>query len=185
MRTVTTVVLIFAFLTLPSCGGKDKDTEEAAPAPPSVALHVAVIQGNIDAVRQHIEAGSDLNESEPSRGSSPLITAAAFDRTEIARALIEAGADVNYKNNEGSTALHTAALFCRTEIVRMLLDNGADRDVVNNAGRTPMDAVSGPFEDVKPIYDRLGMSLKPLGLQLDYERIKETRPKIAEMLQQT
>jgi ankyrin repeat protein len=183
MKKVTTAILVATLIIFAGCGNKDKSAEEKAPAPPSVGLHVAAIQGNLDAVLQHIEAGSDLNEKEPSRGSSPLITAAAFDRTEIAVALIEAGADVNYRNNEGSTALHTAALFCRTEIVKALLENGADKTISNNAGRIPMDAVAGPFEDVKGIYDRLGASLKPLGLTLDYERIKETRPKIAEMLQ--
>lgn len=182
MKKATTAILVVTLIIFAGCGSRDDSAEEAAPTPPSVGLHVAAIQGNLDAVRQHIEAGSDLNEKEPSRGSSPLITAAAFGRTEIAVALIDAGADVNYKNNEGSTALHTAALLCRTEIVKALLENGADKTVRNNAGRTALDAVSGPFDDVKGIYDRLGLSLKPLGLELDYERIKETRPKIAEML---
>jgi hypothetical protein len=118
------------------------------------------------------------------RGSSPLITATAFGQTEAAKALIDAGADVNFKNNEGSTALHTAAVFCRTEIVKALLDNGADKDVRNNAGRTALDAVEGPFEDIKPIYDQLRAALGPLGIELDYEHIKMTRPKIAEMLRQ-
>ena len=98
--------------------------------------------------------------------------------------LIEAGADMNAKNNEGSTALQTAALLCRTEIVEALLKNGADKNVKNNAGRTALDAVAGPFDDVKGIYDYLqAVIFGPLGLELDYERIKMTRPKIAEMLQ--
>jgi len=184
MKRAMTAVLVVTFLTFAGCGNQENSAEETAPTPPSVGLHVAAIQGNLDAVRQHIAAGSDLNEKEPSRGSSPLITAAAFGRTEIALALIEGGADVNYKNNEGSTALHTAALFCRTEIVKALLENGADKTVRNNAGRTPLDSVAGPFDDVKGIYDQLGLSLKPFGLTLDYERIKETRPRIAEMLRQ-
>jgi hypothetical protein len=183
MSKAMAACLILSLLVFSGCGGKDESAEEATPAPPAVGLHVAAIQGNLAAVQHHIEAKSDLNESEPSRGSSPLITATAFGRTEIALALIDAGADVNYKNNEGSTALHTAALLCRTEIVKALLDNGADKAVKNNEGRTPLDAVSGSFEDMKPIYDGIGMSLRPLGLKLDYDRIKETRPVIAEMLQ--
>jgi ankyrin repeat protein len=133
-------------------------------------------------VNQHIVVGSDLNEKEPSRASSPLITAAVFGKTEIARALIEAGADVNYKNNDGSTALITAAFFCRTEIVKILLENGADKNAKNNDGRTALESVAAPFDAVKGIYDGLAAALKPLGLQLDYEQIMATRPKIAEML---
>jgi len=60
---------------------------------PEVDLHTAVISGDTDAVRQHIQAGSDLNVADPFGGSSPLITAATFGRTAIARLLIEAGAD--------------------------------------------------------------------------------------------
>jgi ankyrin repeat protein len=84
---------------------------------------MAALQGNIEAIRQHIEAGSDLNDKDV-YGSSPLIIAATFGKTEVARALIEAGADMNITNNDGATALHAAAFLCRTEIVKALLDNG-------------------------------------------------------------
>jgi hypothetical protein len=117
--------------------------------PPDVSLYEAAFQGNIDAVKQHIKAGSDLNA----------------------------------RNNEGSTALHTAAFLCRMEIVKVLLDKGADKNVKNNAGSTALDSVAAPFDDVKGIYDYLGAAvLRPLGFELDYERIKMMRPKVAEML---
>jgi ankyrin repeat protein len=124
---------------------------------------------------------SDLNEKDM-YGSTPLIIAAAVGKTEVALALIEAGADLNIKNNDGSTPLITAAVFCRTEIVEALLNKGADKNARNNAGKTALQSVSRPFDDVKGIYDRLGAALEPLGLKLDYERIKMTRPRIAEML---
>jgi hypothetical protein len=192
------------------CGG------ELKAAPPSMSLHEAAMQGNLEAIRQHIEAGSDLNEKDPmsgaspliiatvfgqievlkalieagadmnagnNEGSTPLIIAAVFNRIEVSKVLIEAGADMNARNNEGSTALHTAALLCRTEIVDVLLKNGADKNIKNNVGRTALDAVTGPFDDVKGVYDYLqAVVFGPLGLELDYERIKMTRPKIAEML---
>jgi len=151
--------------------------------PPSVSLHEAAFQGNLEAIQQHIEAGSDLNEKDPVSGASPLIIAAVFGQIEVVRALIKAGADVNSRNNEGSTPLHTAAFFCRTEIVEALLDNGADKNARNNAGRTALESVAAPFDDVKDIYEYFrAMIFEPLGLELDYERIKMTRPKIAEML---
>lgn len=42
--------------------------------------------------------------------------------------------------------------------------------------------VSTPWDEIEQVYDYLGSILKPFGLVLDYERIKETRPVIAEML---
>jgi len=96
--------------------------------------------------------------------------------------LIEAGADVNYKNNEGSTPLHTAAFFCHTEVVKALLEKGADKNIRNNAGSTALESVAGRFEEVKPIYDYLVTAFGPLGLELDFEHIKLSRPVIAEML---
>jgi len=175
MRTVTFAMLIVTLLSpLPVCGRQDNPT-------PTVGLHLAALQGNVEAVRQHIKAESDLNEKDP-YGSTALIIAATFGRTEVARALIEAGADLNIPNNDGGTALHTAALLCRTEIVEALLDRGADRHARDGAGNTPFLSVAAPFEDLKGLYDLLAQGLGPLGLQLDYEEIRRTRPQIAEML---
>jgi hypothetical protein len=149
---------------------------------PTVDLHQAALEGNLPAVRRHIEAGADLNARDPSRGSSALIIAATFGRTEVARALIAAGADVDQRNDDGSTALITAALFCHSEIVRALLDAGADKSIRTTSGSTALDIVTVPFDSIKSVYDYLGAVLTPFGLELDYERIQRTRPRIAEML---
>ena len=174
MRTVTTALLVVTLLTpLPVCGQENPT--------PAVSIHMAALQGNIAAIRQHIEAGSDLNEKDP-YGSTPLIIAATFDKIEVARALIEAGADLNITNNDGATALHSAAFLCHKEIVEALVDAGANKYLRNNFGNTALESVTAPFDDVKPIYDSFGQALGPLGLELDYEHIGETRPQIAEML---
>jgi hypothetical protein len=62
------------------------------------------------------------------------------------------------------------------------LDRGADKNARNNAGATALESVAGPFDAVKGTYDFLQSVLGPRGLELDYEQIKATRPKIAEML---
>ena len=148
---------------------------------PGVSLHLAAFQGNIDAVKKYIDAGSDLNEKD-AWGSTPLIIAVTFDRTKVAKALIDGGADLNLGNNEGSTPLHIAALFCRAEIIQALLDKGANKYIRNNNGSTAYDIAASPFDEDKNIYDKLKAALQPLGLVLNYERIKDARPKIAEML---
>lgn len=190
LKLATAAILVVVFITVTYSGNKEESANEHGQttvsnkeiSAPNIGLHMAVIQGNMEAIMQHIQAGSDLDKKEPSAGSSPLITAATFGKTEVALALIEAGADVNFKNNEGSTPLHVAAFFCRTEIVEALLTNGADKNIKSNTGSTALESVAGPFEQVKGIYDYFGRTLGPLGLELDYEQIIKTRPEIAEIL---
>ena len=183
---VAVFVLATAFQQKPEkTNTEETETELVAENPVSqqlVSLHAAAVTGNLEAVKAHIEAGSDLNEREPAGGSSPLISACVFGQTKVALALIEAGADVNQTNNDGSTALHTAAFFCRTEIVEALLKASIDKAIKNNAGSTAAESVAVPFEAVKPIYDYFAKVYEPLGLKLDYEQIQTTRPVIVEML---
>jgi CubicO group peptidase (beta-lactamase class C family) len=174
MRILITVSLIIICFAPLNIYGQETSTMSAS-------LHLAALQGNVEAIRQYIEAGTDLNQKDE-YGSTPLIIATTFGKTEVAKALIEAGADMEIRDTNGSTPLHIAAFFGRTDIVRALLDKGANKYSRNNSGSTALDIVSSPFEYDKATYDQLGAALGPLGLNLDYERIKTTRPKIAAML---
>jgi NAD(P)-dependent dehydrogenase (short-subunit alcohol dehydrogenase family) len=157
------------------------DASRSTETSSDTSLNEAAFRGDLTALRQGLEAGAELNAADQS-GATPLIVATTFGHTEAAKILIAAGADVNMQNNDGSTALLVAALLCRTEIVEALLANGADKQMRNNAGSTALDVVSVPFGEIKAAYDYLGTVLKPYGLEMDYERIKATRPKIAELL---
>ncbi len=149
---------------------------------PKVDLHTAVLKNDIKSVKEHIVAKSDLNVKEAMGGSTPLISAALFGKTEIAKLLIDAGANLNIQNNDGSTALITAAFFCRPEIVKMLLAKKVNKIIKNNYGQTARETVITPFNQVKPVYESLGNALSPLGLKLDFAYIEKTRPIIAKML---
>ena len=185
LRTFIQVAFLSALCVLISC--KNKETSDATQAEtaveaPDVDIHTAVLTGNQQALMQHIQAGSNINEKDPFGGSSPLITACVFGKTEEARILIDADADINFQNNDGSTALHSAAFFCRPEIVKMLVEKGADKTITNKFGATPYQTVAGSFAETKPAYDMIGKLLEPMGLKLDYAHIEKTRPVIAEML---
>jgi uncharacterized protein len=190
LKSVTGIALLAALIIMAACKGKEDSAQEDSTAevsktevkPPQIDIHTAVLTENLDALKQHIAAGTDLNTKDPFGGSSPLITATVFGKTAMAKVLIEAGADLNFQNNDGSTALHTAAFFCRPEIVQMLLDKGADKTIKNNFGATAYENVAGPFGDVKNAYDMMGKMLGPMGLKLDYTYIEKTRPEIAAML---
>ncbi len=161
---------------------KAQSKNETSQAQCSENIHAAVINGDLASVVKLIASGADVNEKDPASGSSPLLTAALFGRTEIVQQLLNSGAEINFQNFDGSTALHTAAFLCRTQIVNLLLQKGAKKTIRNKGGATALESVQAPFEIVKPIYDYLQTIYKPLGLNIDQERIKKTRPEIAQML---
>jgi uncharacterized protein len=175
------ILLMSALLFAVSCQGQsNSDANEAKP--PKVDIHSAIVSDNMEAVKQHIAAGTDLNAKDPMGGSSPLITATVFGKTEIAKLLIDTGVDLGVKNNDGSTALHTAAFFCSPEIVKLLLEKNADKSIRNNYGQTPYETVAGTFKEVKEFYKGIGAMLEPMGLKLDLAYIEQTRPQIAALL---
>ena len=192
-KNATLITLLFSvILFMSSCSASEDKSKSntqtnttlvTAGNTPKIDIHTAVLSGNLEAVKQHIEAKTDLNQKESMSGSTPLITAATFGKNKIVKALIDAGADLSIKNNDGATALHTAAFFCRIEIVQMLIDAKADKTIRNNFGATPAESVSGSFNDIKPIYEMLQQQLAPIGLNIDLGEIEKTRPIIVRMLQ--
>jgi len=189
IKTITALMFAVTFFIMVSCNSQEKKQEadhttvsQKTVKPPSVDIHTATFLGNLEVVRQHIHAGTDLNIKD-AYGSSPLTIATTFGKTDVAKALIKAGADIHITSADGSTPLHTAAFFCRTEIVKALLAKGADKSLTNSYGSTALESVSGPFNEVKGIYDQISKDLGPLGFKLDYKHLETTRPVIAKMLQ--
>lgn len=181
---LTCAICTITAISFNSCkdGASTPPAETAAVESPQIDLHTAVLTDNMPAVDQLIQSGSDLNVQDPFGGSSPLITAAVFGKTEMAKKLLDAGADINFQNNDGSTALITAAFFCRPEIVQLLLEKGADKTIKNKYNTTALDNVSAPFDQVKEVYVAMEQAMAPMGLKLDYAYLETERPIIAEML---
>ena len=171
----TLIILLVAI----SCESKGQDSEKTEA--PKVNIHEAAFFGNVNAIKEHIAAKSDLNVKD-AYGSSPLSIAALFGKPDVAKLLINGGADLNVRSADGSTPLHTAAFFGRTEIVKMLLEKGADTSLKNNYGNTALESVSTDFEDVKGVYDQMSRDLGPMGLKLDYDQLKTARPQIAQLI---
>jgi len=187
---MTIQTLFLTLLLTSSCAQSKKETSsnESAKATktvdkPSIDIHEAVLTGNLEAVKQHIETGTDINQKEAMSGSTPLMSAATFNKTEIAKVLINANADLSVINNDGGTALHTAAFFARIEIVQLLIDAKADKTVRNNYGATPRETAMVDFAQMKPIYEMLIQQLQPMGFTLNLNELQKARPVVAMMLQ--
>ena len=84
-------------------------TEAAKPEPPTakapnINIHKAAQVGNIEAVKQHLAAGTDVNAKDK-YGRTTLHAAAVGGSKEVVELLIAKGADVNAKYEECATSL--------------------------------------------------------------------------------
>lgn len=175
-------VLSLFLLGMTSCtSAADKTDHEVTTKVPKTTIHEATFLGNTDEVKAHIDAKSDLNAKD-AYGSTPLSISATFGKTEIAKLLIAGGAKLNETDASGSTPLHTAAFFGRVEIVKALLAKNVDVSARNNYGSTALESIDGSFEEVRPVYEQFSKDLGPLGLKLDYDKLKANRPVIAELI---
>jgi len=101
---------------------------------PDISIHDAIEKGNIEAVKQHLAAGADVN-AKNKYGSTPLHRAIEAAHKEIAELLITNGADVNAKGEADATPLHYAAT---KEVAELLIEKGADVNAKDKYGRTPL-----------------------------------------------
>jgi cytohesin len=110
---------------------------------PDISIHDAAKDGNIEAVKQHLAAGTDVNAKNKYE-QTPFHQAAYWDRKEIVELLLANGADVNAKGYYGRTPLQRAAWEGHKEIVELLIAKGADVNAKIEGGRhkgiTPLDS---------------------------------------------
>ena len=103
---------------------------------PSVDIHQAAKDGNIKAVKQHLDAGTDV-DAKDTNGWTPLHIAVLNGQKETTEILIAEGADVNA--GDKITPLHYAAQYGEMEIVELLISKGADVNAKNYERKTPLD----------------------------------------------
>ena len=138
--------------TPPESKSTEPIAEATQPEPPTakapdISIHDAAEKGNIEASKQHLADGVDVNAKKKG-GGTPLHAAAT---KEIAELLIAEGAGVNVKNRIGRTPLHNAD---NKEIAELLIAKGANVNAMllsgPDQGQTPLDTA-----DDKEIADLL------------------------------
>ena len=126
-----------AVLLLLGCGPPTKGS----------SIHRAAELGNIELVKQHLDAGINVN-AKIKHGGTPLHYAALRGHKETVELLIAEGADVSAKTDDGFTSLHVAARHGRTEIGELLITKGADVNAKDEDGGTPRDEAYGETFDL-------------------------------------
>jgi hypothetical protein len=131
-------------------------------------IHDAARKGDIEAVKQHLAAGRNVNAKDD-KGRTPLdravgyteivallrkhggktseelnalIDAAEAGNIEAVKQHLAAGMDVNAKDEDGVTPLHEAALWGHNEVAELLIANGAEVNAI---------IVSGPYQGKTPL----------------------------------
>ena len=102
---------------------------------PDISIHDASKEGNIDAVKQHIQLGANVDQKNLYL-QTPLYTAVENGQIEIAKFLIENGANVNFKYVK--SILQVAIIEDHEEIIETLLVNNADANLIRD-GLTMLD----------------------------------------------
>jgi ankyrin repeat protein len=114
LTTVAAVLLV-------GCG-KSQSPEPPTAKAPDISIGDAAFKGNIEAVKQHLAAGTDVN-AQNLNGFYPLTSAASWGHNEIVELLIAKGADVNVKSS-GKTPLDWAIKQLHLETADLLRKHG-------------------------------------------------------------
>ena len=95
ITTIAAVVLVtIAAVVLVGCGKSDD-------------IWTAAEEGNVEAVKEYLAIGVNVDERDESYGGTPLHFA-AYSGSEVVELLIANGADVNAKNQADATPLDKA-----------------------------------------------------------------------------
>ena len=119
------------------------------PSPPDISIHLAAganngKKANIEAIKQHLAAGTNVNAKDArDGGKTPLMHAVFWGHKEIAEVLVSNGGDSNITDDTvGATSLHYSVLGHdwevsedRYRIVEILIANGAKVNALANQGR--------------------------------------------------
>jgi ankyrin repeat protein len=127
------LLITIAAVVLVGCG----------PSVPDIDIHDAAYDGNIEAVKQHLAAGTDVDKKGSTLGSTALHQAARKGHKEIAKLLIINDAYVNAKDNYGLTSLHWAARVGCKETAELLIEKGSDFNAKDDYGSTSLHNAAG------------------------------------------
>ena len=107
--------------------GEASQPEPPTAKAPDISIHDAARTGNIEAVKQHLADGADVN-AKSSGGRTPLHWAANRGHEEVAELLIAKGADVNAiivsGRYQGKTSLDRAEEQKQPETADLLRKHG-------------------------------------------------------------
>ena len=105
----------------------------------AMLIHKAAFDGNIKAVKRHLNAGVDANAQTRSE-NTPLHAAAYQGHSDVVELLIANDADVNASDMRGWIPLHAAVDQGHAAVADLLIVKGADLNArMKGGGYTVLD----------------------------------------------
>ncbi|KAE8448954.1 hypothetical protein EG329_008750 [Mollisiaceae sp. DMI_Dod_QoI] len=104
---------------------------------PSSPMHVAVRDGQVDAVQYGIATGADI-DAKNLLGNTSVQESVRWKSLPVLKLLLASGAAVDSQNNVGDTALHIASRSGLVDFAEELLRHEADTNLPNYHGFAPL-----------------------------------------------
>ena len=101
-------------------------------------LNIAARCGDIERMRDLLNAGADINVHNPAGGWTPLHEASFANNVDAVKFLLDNGANVDEVDMKKRTCLSMAVSMGKIDLVRLLVENGADVDYKNTTKWTPL-----------------------------------------------
>ncbi len=135
------LLLALGGLTLSAC----KDSQEQAHSALATRnydfsvdeFHRAIRSGNLEIVRQFLDAGMDVDAADSS-GNTALLLAAENGHGHLVHELLDRKANPNHARTNGDTPLMVAARSGDTQTISLLLDAQADASAKNQRNLTAL-----------------------------------------------
>ena len=107
------------------------------------ALYFACLSEHLEAVKQLIKFGADMEVEDVADNITPLMQISYMGNVGIVTYLLEHGANVNHQNENGETALFYAchSEYDQVDIIRLLIQNGANTELTIGDHTPLMEAV--------------------------------------------
>jgi hypothetical protein len=102
------------------------------------ALHLAVLQDDVEMVRLLLDNGADFDVEDGQMTMAPLLTAAQRGQSDMVDLLIRYGANLDSVDRSNDTSLHLAAAAGHFAAVEVLLKYRPAMDARNGDGRTAL-----------------------------------------------
>ncbi|KAM1512892.1 hypothetical protein ACFX1Z_024395 [Malus domestica] len=114
----------FTLLKQSSLAPDRDDSVTPEPVDPRVRLMYMANEGDLDAIRELIDSGTNVNFTDID-GRTALHIAACQGQTDVVQLLLQRGAEVDPRDCWGSTPLADAIYYKNDDVIKLLEDYGA------------------------------------------------------------